>query len=90
MTDKVEQARELLAKIRSECEHLENEMNSQCDRLEDALDNLDDGNKWEDAVADTVGGCQTGLGGQIAHIDALIQDLSDTIEGIDPRWEAEA
>ena len=90
MTDKVEQARELLDKIRSECKYLENEMNSQCDRLEDALDNLDDGNKWEDAVADTVGGCQTGLGGQIAFIDEHIQQLSKVIEDIDPRWEAEA
>jgi DNA repair exonuclease SbcCD ATPase subunit len=90
MTDKITQAKGLIEKIRGECAYLENEMRSQCDRLEDALDNLDDGNKWEDAVADTVGGCNTGLGGQIALIDSYIQELSKVIEDIDPRWEAEA
>ena len=90
MTDKVEQARELLEKIRSECEYLENEMRSQCDQLETALDDIADREQWDEAVADTVDGCQTGLGGQISLIDAHIQDLTRVVHEIDAEQKVEA
>jgi len=90
MTDKITQAKGLIEKIRGECAYLENEMRSQCDQLEDALDNLDDQEQWDEALGDTVDGCQTGLSGQISLIDEHIQELTRVVHEIDAEQKVEA
>ena len=86
---KQDKAKQLIEQIRSECRYLEQEMNHQCDTLENALDFDLSTNKeeWDDAVGETVDGCNSGLGGQIGLINEYITELSDLVHEIDQEIE---
>lgn len=89
---KQDKAKQLIDTIRSECQHLEQEMQYQCDTLENALDLDLSTNKeeWDDAVGETVEGCNTGLGGQIGLINEYIAELRDLVREIDEEIEEAA